>query len=90
MFAGSVDLGRFCSVGGTSVFNGHLKVCDGVQVLGQVGSDIKESGKYFSYWPVQDARSWLHFLGRVNKIEELTQRLKNVESVLAETNKNKE
>ncbi len=90
VFAGSVDLGRFCSVGGTSVFNGHLKVCDGVQVLGQVGSDIKESGKYFSYWPVQDARSWLHFLGRVNKIEELTQRLKNVESVLAETNKNKE
>mgnify|MGYP000502581438 CR=1 FL=1 len=58
--------------------------------FGQVGSDIKESGKYFSYWPVQDARSWLHFLGRVNKIEELTQRLKNVESVLAETNKNKE
>lgn len=90
VFAGSVEIGRYCLVGGTSIFNGHLKVCDGVQVLGQVESDITAPGKYYSFWPAKDARSWMHFLGRVNKIEDFYKRLKQVESVLAETNKNKE
>ena len=56
--AGSVTIGKYCIIGGTSVFNGHISICDGVHILGQVGSNIKKPGKYQSFLPVQEASTW--------------------------------
>lgn len=89
VFAGSVDIGRYCIIGGTSVFNGHIKVCDGVQVLGQVDSSITEPGKYFSYLPVMKAGSWLRTVARLYQIEKINSRLSKVEALVT-SEKNKE
>jgi UDP-3-O-[3-hydroxymyristoyl] glucosamine N-acyltransferase len=89
VFAGSVDIGRYCIIGGTSVFNGHIKVCDGVQVLGQVDSSITEPGKYFSYLPVMKAGSWLRTVARLYQIEKINNRLSKVEALVT-SEKNKE
>lgn len=88
VIAGSVSIGKYCIIGGTSVFNGHISVCDGVQILGQVGSNIKKPGKYESYLPVQDASTWARTQVRMYQIEKIYKRLVGVEKKLAEITDN--
>ncbi len=90
VIAGSVELGKFNIVGGTSVFNGHIRLCDGVQVLGQVGRDIKKPGKYSSFLPVLEHEDWLKLITKLYRIGKMNDRLTKVETLLSEFEKNKE
>ncbi len=87
VLAGSVELGRYCIIGGTSVFNGHLKVCDGTQILGQVHGDITTPGKYMSFLPVVDGKTWMRTLGHINRLTTINKRLSDVEKIVNSTEK---
>ncbi len=87
IIAGSVTLGKYCIVGGTSTFNGHIKICDGVQILGQVGRDITKPGKYTSYLPVVEHSEWTKILLRLLRINKMNDRLSKIEAKMAEDNK---
>ena len=44
------EIGRYCMIGGTSVINGHMEICDKVTVtgMGMVMRPITEHGVYSS------------------------------------------
>lgn len=47
--AGSLKIGRYCMIGGVSVINGYMEICDKVTVtgMGMVMRFIIELGVYF-------------------------------------------
>ncbi len=52
---GSLKIGRYCMIGGASVINGHMEICDKVTVtgMGMVMRPITEPGVYSSGIPLQ-------------------------------------
>ena len=59
-FAGSVTIGKYCIIGGTSVFNGHISICDGTTISGMcmVMRSIDKPGIYSSGIPAQTNKEW--------------------------------
>ncbi len=49
IMAGSLKIGRYCMIGGASVINGHMEICDKVTVtgMGMVMRPITEPGRLF-------------------------------------------
>lgn len=92
-FAGSVKIGRYCIIGGTSVFNGHIEICDGVTISGMcmVMRSIGKPGIYSSGIPAQTNKEWrltasrvLHINDMYHKVNELERRLQALEGSSAE------
>lgn len=47
IMAGSLKVGRYCLIGGVSVLNGHMEICDKVTITGMmVMRPITEPGEY--------------------------------------------
>ncbi|RIY33419.1 UDP-3-O-(3-hydroxymyristoyl)glucosamine N-acyltransferase [Psittacicella hinzii] len=87
--AGSVTFGKYCIIGGASVFNGHIKIADQVSVTGMamVPHSLTESGKvYSSGIPVEDNRKWLRstVMLRYDNLKDQASRLKQLEKQVAE------
>ncbi|OAN13994.1 UDP-3-O-(3-hydroxymyristoyl)glucosamine N-acyltransferase [Photobacterium jeanii] len=84
VMAGSLKVGKHCFIGGASVFNGHMEICDGVTVAGMamVMRPITEPGFYSSGIPVQPNKEWRKTAARVMKIDEMNKRLRAVEKKL--------
>lgn len=79
--AGSLKIGRYCMIGGASVINGHMEICDKVTVtgMGMVMRPITEPGVYSSGIPLQTNKEWRKTAALVLHIDELNKRLKAVE-----------
>ncbi|PLN16870.1 UDP-3-O-(3-hydroxymyristoyl)glucosamine N-acyltransferase, partial [Klebsiella pneumoniae] len=60
IMAGSLKIGRYCMIGGASVINGHMEICDKVTVtgMGMVMRPISEPGVYSSGIPLQPNKAW--------------------------------
>ena len=80
-FAGSVKIGRYCIIGGTSVFNGHITICDQVIISGMcmVMRSIDKPGIYSSGIPAQSNKEWRLTASRVLHINEMYHRLADLE-----------
>src|SRR5574344_1429364 len=80
-FAGSVTIGKYCIIGGTSVFNGHIKICDGVTVSGMcmVMRSIDKPGIYSSGIPAQTNKEWRITAARTLHINDMYHRLSSLE-----------
>lgn len=86
IMAGSLKVGRFCQVGGASVLNGHMEICDGAIITGMsmVMKPITEKGIYSSGIPAQTNKEWRKTAALTMNIDEMNKRLKAVEKRLAE------
>ncbi|OTA16643.1 UDP-3-O- glucosamine N-acyltransferase [Xenorhabdus vietnamensis] len=84
IMAGSLKVGCYCMIGGASVINGHMEICDKVTVTGMsmVIRPITESGVYSSGIPLQPNKSWRKTAALVMNINEMNKRLKSVERQL--------
>ncbi|CDH21107.1 UDP-3-O-(3-hydroxymyristoyl)glucosamine N-acyltransferase [Xenorhabdus bovienii] len=82
--AGSLKIGRYCMIGGASVINGHIEICDKVTVtgMGMVMRPITEPGVYSSGIPLQPNKVWRKTAALVMNINEMNKRLKSVERQL--------
>ena len=80
-FAGSVTIGKYCIIGGTSVFNGHISICDGVTISGMcmVMRSIDKPGVYSSGIPAQTNKEWRITAARTLHINEMYHRLSSLE-----------
>lgn len=77
-FAGSVTIGKYCIIGGTSVFNGHISIADQVTISGMcmVMRSIKERGAiYSSGIPAQTNSEWRRTASRVLHINDMYRKL---------------
>lgn len=81
IMAGSLKIGRYCMIGGASVINGHMEICDKVTVtgMGMVMRPISEPGVYSSGIPLQANKVWRKTAALVMNIDEMNKRLKALE-----------
>ncbi|WNN49277.1 UDP-3-O-(3-hydroxymyristoyl)glucosamine N-acyltransferase [Siccibacter colletis] len=81
IMAGSLKIGRYCMIGGASVINGHMEICDKVTVtgMGMVMRPITEPGVYSSGIPLQPNKAWRKTAALVMNIDDMSKRLKAIE-----------
>ncbi|MDF7680052.1 UDP-3-O-(3-hydroxymyristoyl)glucosamine N-acyltransferase [Enterobacteriaceae bacterium ESL0689] len=81
IMAGSLKIGRYCMIGGASVINGHMEICDKVTVtgMGMVMRPITEPGVYSSGIPLQPNKIWRKTAALVMNIDTMNKRLKTIE-----------
>ncbi|WP_413737239.1 UDP-3-O-(3-hydroxymyristoyl)glucosamine N-acyltransferase [Sodalis sp. RH21] len=81
IMAGSLKIGRYCMIGGASVINGHMEICDKVTItgMGMVMRPITEPGVYSSGIPLQPNKVWRKTAALVLNISEISKRLKAIE-----------
>ena len=81
IMAGSLKIGRYCMIGGASVINGHMEICDKVTVtgMGMVMRPISEPGVYSSGIPLQPNKAWRKTAALVMNIDDMSKRLKALE-----------
>lgn len=81
VLAGSCRIGKRCMIGGASAINGHISVCDDVQIMGfaMVIKAITEPGVYASGIPAAPHREWLKNGARYRQLDQLFQRVKEIE-----------
>lgn len=86
IMAGSLKVGRYCQIGGASVFNGHMEIADKVVVtgMGMVMRPISEPGIYSSGIPLQPNKTWRKTAALVMDIDRMNKRLKLLERKLME------
>ncbi len=90
IMAGSLKIGRYCMIGGASVINGHMEICDKVTVtgMGMVMRPITEPGVYSSGIPLQTNKQWRKTAALVMNINELSKRVKSLERQLPKESDN--
>ena len=83
--AGSTKIGRYCIIGGAVCINGHIDICDGANITGMsmVVKSITEKGVYSSGIPATTNLEWRKNTAKLRQIEQLFQRVKQLESQLA-------
>lgn len=71
--AGSVTIGRYCIIGGRSVFNGHISICDGTTIAGatSVMRTITKPGTYSSGVPEMESTKWRKVMACLPMIDEI-------------------
>ena len=81
IMAGSLTVGKYCIIGGGTVINGHIEICDGATItgMGMVMRSITEPGIYSSGIPLQPNKEWRKTAARVMRIDDLHKRLKELE-----------
>ncbi len=79
--AGSCHIGKYVILGGGCGVNGHISICDNVQVTGytMIVQDITESGVYSSGQPAMKNRDWRKVTVRTRQIDDLFNRVKALE-----------
>ena len=84
VIAGSTKIGKYCIIGGASVFNGHIQVCDQVTITGMamVMRSITEPGVYSSGIPAQSNKEWRKMAARVLHIEDMHKRLNKLDKLV--------
>lgn len=84
IMAGSLTVGRYCLIGGASVINGHMEICDKVTVTGMsmVMRPITEPGVYSSGIPLQSNKEWRKTAALTLGISGINKRLKALEKKL--------
>lgn len=83
--AGSAEIGKYCMIGGGSLINGHISICDKAVIAGSTGveSSITEPGMYAS--GVIGALPFKEFRrsnARFHRLESMSERIKALESAL--------
>ncbi|OFC69551.1 UDP-3-O-(3-hydroxymyristoyl)glucosamine N-acyltransferase [Alteromonas confluentis] len=79
--AGSCHIGKYVIIGGGVGINGHISICDNVQVTGytMIVQDITEPGVYSSGQPAMKNRDWRKVTVRGRQIDDLFNRVKALE-----------
>ena len=82
--AGSTKIGKNCIIGGCVAMNGHLTITDNVVITGDsmVMRNISKPGIYSSGIPATSNKQWLKNTAHTLKIEDLFQRVKQLEKQL--------
>ncbi len=78
--AGSAEIGRHCLLAGKVGVNGHIKITDQVIVLAMSGvsHDLTEKGIYSAAIPAQPVLQWNKTMARLNRLDVLMQKVKQI------------
>lgn len=84
--AGSTKIGRHCTVAGSAMIIGHLEIADRVNIsVGTlVTKSITQAGTYTSSIPCLPHRDWLKNAAQLHRLNELAERVKQLEQIITE------
>lgn len=84
--AGSARIGKRCQIGGGAGIAGHIEIADDVIITGMamVTKSITKPGMYSSGVPAQENALWHKQIVRLRQLEDIVERLKNLENRLLE------
>jgi len=79
--AGSAVIGRYCLIGGGARILGHLQLADHVEVAAHtlVGKSIREAGSYAAIFPFSKIEGWRKNAVHLRHLDELVDRVKELE-----------
>lgn len=82
--SGSTRIGRNCTIAGAVGIAGHLNIGDDVHFTGMamVTRSFPDPGSYSSGIPASPSAEWRRNVARFRHLDELTRRLKHLESVI--------
>ncbi|OBT16885.1 UDP-3-O-(3-hydroxymyristoyl)glucosamine N-acyltransferase [Vibrio sp. UCD-FRSSP16_10] len=82
---GSTHIGKYCIIGGGAAISGHLEIADGSMISGRamILKSITEKGVYSSGMPAQPNREWRKSVARLNRLEDMLNRLNELEKKIA-------
>ncbi len=85
--SGSTRIGRYCTIGGSVGFAGHLEIADGVTFTGMamVIGNVPEAGVYSSGIPAMPTRDWRRSAVRFRQLDEMARRLEKLEKAMENT-----
>ncbi|MCC7549199.1 MAG: UDP-3-O-(3-hydroxymyristoyl)glucosamine N-acyltransferase [Burkholderiales bacterium] len=84
--AGSTHIGRYCRIGGSAMIGGHLRIVDNVEIGGAtaVPKSILKAGTYSGLFPISRHQDWLKNAAHIRHLDALANRVRELESRLAE------
>lgn len=79
--AGSARIGKHCRIGGAGMILGHLEIADHVTVTpgSMITRSIAKAGTYTALMPFQEHEQWLKTAARVRHLEQLGNRVEQLE-----------
>ena len=82
--AGSAIVGKHCKIGGAVVILGHLSIAENVTIsIGSVVTrSILKSGTYTALMPFQEHGKWLKSAANIRHLDQLTSKIKALESAV--------
>ena len=80
--AGSARIGSHCTLGGASMIYGHITIADRVNVSAGtlIMKSLDQPGTYTGVYPFSSHRRWLKTAAQLRRLDELAQRLRDLES----------
>jgi UDP-3-O-[3-hydroxymyristoyl] glucosamine N-acyltransferase len=89
--AGSTSIGRYCIIGGRSVFNGHISICDGTTVAGatSVMRSITKPGTYSSGVPEMTDHKWRKVMACLPMLDEVYKTARKAQKIVEALNDQK-
>ncbi|MBL8480906.1 MAG: UDP-3-O-(3-hydroxymyristoyl)glucosamine N-acyltransferase, partial [Rhodocyclaceae bacterium] len=87
--AGSTRIGRRCQIGGAAMILGHLSIADDTVISAgsMVAKSITRAGHYTGWVPAAPHADWLRNFAHIRHLEEMADKLRRLESRLAELEK---
>jgi len=84
--AGSTRIGRHCRLGGSAMISGHLNIVDNVEIGGATAviKSILKPGTYSGLFPTSPHQDWLKNAAHIRHLDALANRVRELESRLAE------
>ncbi|MEK6662603.1 MAG: UDP-3-O-(3-hydroxymyristoyl)glucosamine N-acyltransferase [Pseudomonadota bacterium] len=82
--AGSAVIGKGCRIGGAAMIVGHIRIADGITVSpGTMATkSLTEPGTYSAIWAAEPHREWLKHAAQLRRMEELSNRVRELEKKL--------
>ncbi len=79
--AGSATIGRNCALGGAAMIYGHITIADNVNVSAGtlVMKSLDKPGTYTGVYPFSTHERWLKNAAQLRKLDELAQRVRELE-----------
>jgi len=80
--AGSARIGSHCTLGGASMIYGHITIADRVNVSAGtlIMKSLDQPGTYTGVYPFSSHRRWLKTAAHVRQLDQLAQRLRDLEA----------
>jgi len=82
--AGSAIIGRHCTFGGAAMVNGHIEICDHVDITAGtlVAHSIREPGRYTGYYPITRNAEWERNAALLRNLPTLREKIRTLERAL--------
>jgi UDP-3-O-[3-hydroxymyristoyl] glucosamine N-acyltransferase len=82
--AGSAVIGRHCTFGGAAMVNGHIEICDHVDITAGtlVAHSIREPGRYTGFYPITRNAEWERNAALLRNLPALREKIRALERAL--------